>query len=198
MTTTTDAETKGYPTRVKPVWVRIVNTASNVLGAVAGIFVLAMAVQVLIDVTGRTLFNSPLPGTLEMTSYWWMPALIFLSWGAAELNQEHLRVTLALDSADEGLKRTVGIATSILSMMVIAVLVYFAFEAASISVGYAESAAGAIPVPIWPAKILAVVGVGMLLLQTAVSLWEYATHQRAMEFPEEIAAEIVSEKGDPS
>jgi len=71
--------------------------ASRVSGFVAligGVIIVAMMVLVSLDVAMKYIFHKPITGTLEITSAYFMVALVWLPLGAVTRDQEHLEVEL--------------------------------------------------------------------------------------------------------
>ena len=73
---------------------KIVTKFSNFLLGVSLICLLLMMSHVVLDVFLKFVFNSPLIGTLETVSYYYMVGAVFLPLGAVELKKEHVHVDL--------------------------------------------------------------------------------------------------------
>lgn len=132
-----------------------------------------LALNVIVDVIGRGFFNTPLPGTLEYTTYWWMPALTVLSFAYTERMQEHIKVTLLLDGLPLRLRQIIeGTVGALAVLLVVALAVYtltYALHAAEIG----ETALSTPPVAIWPGKLVAFAGLVVLALQIGASSYRY-------------------------
>lgn len=63
--------------------------------AVIGIF--AMMFHVSLNAFMRTLFSAPLFGTLELTSFWYLPLVAALGFIAAQLRREHIKADLVFE-----------------------------------------------------------------------------------------------------
>lgn len=152
-----------------PAIVRVIDTLSrsfSILAALGGVLLIA---NVFVDVVGRKFFNSPVPGTIEHTTYWWMPVLVLLAFGLAELKQEHIKVTMLLDALELRTRQIIeGVFGLIATMLLIALIVY-TWEGAIKSFGYREITSSSPPVAIWPGKFIAVAGIAMLALQGAAT-----------------------------
>lgn len=168
---------------------RIVDLSSKVLAAVAAGACLIMTVHVIADVLARWLFNNPLPGTLEMTQFWWMPVIIFGALAFAEYCNDHLRVTLIVDRFGPGTRRVADVAGIVLSLIVFGIVMnYLALNAmASLSVGEAPGAA--LFVWLGYAKAFAVLGVAIFMAQLFVSLYR-RLRLEAPPIPEEAHIDV--------
>lgn len=67
---------------------------ARLLAAAAGIVMLVMMLHICADVVGRYLFDSPLPGTLEIASGYELSAIVFLPLAYVTLRREHISAEL--------------------------------------------------------------------------------------------------------
>ena len=72
---------------------RILGWAVNGGGVIAAGATLILMVHIIVDVAMRYLANAPLPGTIEVVSYWWMVLIIF---PAVALTQPAVKTALAV------------------------------------------------------------------------------------------------------
>jgi TRAP-type C4-dicarboxylate transport system permease small subunit len=156
-----------------PAVIRVIDRSSKVLafGAAAGVVLLAL--NVCVDVVGRTLFHTPLTGTLEMTAYWWMPTLTLLAFAFTELQQEHIKVTILLDVLPLRMRQIVEGCFSIIATALLLALAYYTLREALDSAALQRTTPSKPPVAIWPFMFVAVAGTGMLTLQTAANAYRY-------------------------
>jgi TRAP-type C4-dicarboxylate transport system permease small subunit len=73
---------------------RIVEHASVALTRLAALAIVLMMVHVVIDVTGRWLFNHPLPGTLESVTYYYMVMVTALPFAYVTRSQGQIAVEM--------------------------------------------------------------------------------------------------------
>src|SRR5690606_9844205 len=137
----------------------------------AALALVLLAINVCIDVVGRTLFHAPLMGTLEMTAYWWMPTLTLLAFAFTEYQQEHIKVTILLDALPLRMRQIVEGCFGVLATALLIALTYFALREALHSAQLQRTTPSAPPVPIWPFTFVAVAGLGMLALQSAATTY---------------------------
>lgn len=138
-------------------------------GVVAGVIVLLMTVQITADVVSRNLFNEPIPGTLELTAFLFMPLIVFLALAYAEYAEEHIRATIVVARLSGRIAQATELAGRIVTLVVVLVLTYYAVIGAIYATEIRLEALGAITLPVWPVKILTAAGWALFALQLTVS-----------------------------
>ena len=161
--------------RADPLWLRAVDGLALGLAVLAAIALVLLAANVFLDVMGRAFFKSPLPGTLEMTAHWWMPLLTLLAFAYTEKRQEHIKVTILLDTLPPRMRQLVEGCFGLIATALLVALAWHAWHEAMDSLGYMETTSSLPPVAIWPFKFVAVIGVGALALQSAATSLRYFT-----------------------
>ena len=129
------------------------------LRAVAMAAVLGMVLLVVADVVMRGLFNSPIQGTLELMTYWFMVVISFLGMWLAQVKREHITVTMITDRLRGPAKMVFRVFSAILTVAFLAALGWYGLEAALINMARGEYT-GAFRVPIWPMRFLVPIGLG--------------------------------------
>ena len=169
-------ETSGTrPNGRGPLLVRMIDRLSGATAYLAALGVIFLVINVFIDVIGRKFFSAPLPGTIERTTYWWMPLLVLMAFAYTEYRQEHIKVTILLDALPDRMRSLVeGIFGLMATLLLIALLVY-TFQDAMKSFRFREVTSSRPPVEIWPARFMAVAGVALLTLQSAATTWRRLT-----------------------
>lgn len=156
-----------------PVVIRIIDKLSNVFAVGATLGLGMLAINVMLDVVGRTLFHAPFAGTLEMTSYWWMPSLTLLAFAYTEKQQEHIKVTILLDALPIRLRQFVEAAFGVIATGLLLALTYYTFREALSAAALQKTTPSKPPIAIWPFMLVAVAGVGMLTLQTVATTYRF-------------------------
>jgi TRAP-type C4-dicarboxylate transport system permease small subunit len=144
--------------------------AGAVLGA-AGVVLLVL--NVVADVGGRMIFQQPFPGTIEYTTYWWMPMLALLAFAFTERRQEHIKVTILLDALPLRMRQIVEGVFGLLATALIVALAVYSWESAMRAYDFQEVTASSPPVAVWPFRFVAVIAMGLLALQSAATTWRY-------------------------
>lgn len=143
-------------------WIDRLNTALALIGGVAAV---GLMLNVFLDVIGRTFLKSPIPPTLELTQYAWMPTLISFGLGFALLRGEHIRVSLMTGPTNQRTQRVIEIVSMSFAFATVAVLTYYTAIRAYDAQGIGEAAVGTSWLPIWVFRWIVVIGLFGLLLQ---------------------------------
>ncbi|MGE4044567.1 MAG: TRAP transporter small permease subunit [Acetobacteraceae bacterium] len=132
---------------------RGLNAFSNFLMAIAGVAITLMMLHIAGDITAKLLLNQPIVATLEIVTWYYMVATVFLPWGYIQVHKKHLMVELfTMRMAPRNvavLDGFVGIAGAIY----VGILVWLTLEHAM-----EQTAAGEIQdatffdLPVWPAR----------------------------------------------
>lgn len=133
------------------------------LGAACALLALMM-LHVTADVVGRFLFNTPIIGTLETVSYYYMVGAIFLPLAWVERRGEHIRVDLFA----QRLPRTIQLALYVLAcaagLAFIGMMFWQSLHDAMRSTARAETIMSNFMFYIWPARWFLPVGLGVMAL----------------------------------
>lgn len=133
--------------------------------------IVVMLVNVVLDVSLRNIMNTPIQGTLEYITYWYMIAISFIGMWLAQDRREHISVTLLTDHLSKQAQVLMTIFSTTLSVGFLVGLTWFGMEQA---LHYAQIGeyVGASRVPIWPFRFLVpacFIGLIVALLVTARS-----------------------------
>lgn len=130
------------------------------VGLLAGFL---MMVHVGADVTGRTAFNHPLPGTTEIVSGWYMVAICYLPWAWVTRHDNHI---VAGVFEHIGSRRFGYWLEVVVKVLLLAYVSLFAWQTAvraaeQTRVGEVWEAAGGF-VPIWPSRWVLPIGAAVM------------------------------------
>lgn len=152
------------------------------VGAWIGAFaVVALMIHIIADVFLRYFFNSPLPATIEIVSYWWMILVIFPGIAFTQRRKEHVDVTLLTDMMPEVHRAGIRVVARVLTIATVAALAYYGWLAAIEQWHRGEIAMGSITILIWPMRFMVPFGMGLFLLQLLVDLYrDIKEFQRVM------------------
>jgi TRAP-type C4-dicarboxylate transport system permease small subunit len=132
------------------------------LGMLAAIF---MMFHVTADVTGRTLFNSPLEGTTEMVSAYYMVAVAYLPWAWIARNDAHIRVETFTVFLPASILVWLDIVVKIVTAICVSFFVWRAILRAIQTMGSGEVwQAGTKYLIIWPSRWVLPIAGGMMVL----------------------------------
>lgn len=142
------AKTPGAFTRTIDLAVKILIRTSIFLGAIAG---LAMVVNVFLDVALRFGMNTPIQGTNQFVSYWWMLPLVFFGLAAAQNYGEHTDLPIVYERLNPRGKQIMAVFALVCSGIFVAMIGWAglnnAFE--QMAVGEYDSSTG---VTVWPPR----------------------------------------------
>ncbi len=185
--TPSEISARGHLGRV----LRVIDRLSDALAWVAAVGLILLAANVFADVIGRAFLNQPVRGTLEMTAHWWMPILTLLAFAFTERRQEHIKVTLLLDTLPPRMRRMVEGSFGLIAIALLVVLAWYALTQATESAGYGETTASTPPVVIWPFKFVAVAGIAMLALQSLATTIRHFANLPLAENEPDSEADVV-------
>ncbi|WP_292057648.1 MULTISPECIES: TRAP transporter small permease subunit [unclassified Martelella] len=173
-----------------PLPIRLIDGLSGLSAALAAAGLVLLALNVFLDVLGRTFLHRAIPGTIDMTINWWMPMLALLAFGYTEKMQDHIKVTVLLDSLPIGLRRAIEGIFSLLAAVLLMFLAFYTWVDAARSAKIGETTSSSPPVMIWPFKFVAVAGVIVLSLQLLATAWRHFSSRlpREIDFDVDEAA----------
>lgn len=150
-----------------PLALRIVDRVSSVAAVGAAVALWALLINVVADVLLRAFTGRPLGLTLELTTYWWMPVLVALSYAITEKRGDHITVTLLLDRLTPRMRRMVDGTFSAIGAALVLLLAWYtgqsAFEAAEVRLMANSNP----PLEYWQVKFVACFGLALLGIQLA-------------------------------
>lgn len=134
-------------------WWRIVERLSVWLNHVAAFTLAVMMSHVTVDVICRYFFNSPLPGTIEIVSAYYMVAVVAFPLAFVHFRDEHIRVELFTGGLSKAAGARLDLFVELIVFVCFLVLAVFNFEEA-----WARSVAGEVweagtrLIDVWPAR----------------------------------------------
>lgn len=156
-----------------PAPLRLIDRLTDIVGMLGAAGVILLVLNVVVDVIGRLVFHAPFPGTIEYTTYWWMPMLALLAFAFTEQRQEHIKVTILLDALPLRFRQIVEGVFGVIATALVIALAYYSWESAVRAYDFQEVTASSPPVPVWPFRFLAPLAMGMLALQSAATTYRY-------------------------
>ncbi len=183
--TTVDDTTERLP------WLKWIDRFNTLLAVLGGIATVGLMINIVLDVLGRFFFNRPLPGTLDLTQFAWMPSLVSLGLGYALLRGEHIRVNLLTAPTGERTQRIIEIVSMVFTLGTVALFIWFGSEKAVEAMNFGEKAVGTPWLEIWPYRWIIVVGMLGLLLQAIAVLLRAITVEKFIPVDEDEAAAAI-------
>lgn len=151
--------------RREPLVLRAIDRLSALAAIGAGLALVALILNVAVDVLVRAAGGRPIGQTLALTTYWWMPLLVTLSYAITEREREHITVTMLLDRLSRKTRRYVEGAFSAVGAALVLALAWYT-SADAVDAAQIRLAANSVPpLEYWQTKILAAIGLSLLALQ---------------------------------
>lgn len=116
----------------------------------------------------RTVADQPLPNTLEYVQYWYLPAVAFLGFIAAQRRGQHVAADLIYTRLPKPAQRVVLPVMLLMSSVLSAGFAWFGWQEALHAFDI-QKTAGVSDVPAWPTYFLVPLAFGSLTVQFAVA-----------------------------
>jgi len=136
------------------------------LGAVGMLVSMALGVA---DVVGTEFLGRPVPGALEVTEST-MVLIVFGALAHAQKRRAHIRVELLYGVAGPRTRAFMDVTTHLAALVFFALLTWQGIGEFRYSWEMREATMGTIRFPLYPARLLLVVGAALLVLQLVVDL----------------------------
>ncbi len=127
------------------------------------------------DVVGTKFFDWPVPGTLEITEST-MVLIVFGALAFTQTQRGHIRVEIFYTDRGPRTKAFMDAVTHLVAITYFGLLTWQGFSEAIYSLEIHEATMGSIRFPLFPARLLLVVGCALLLLQLALDLIQDLRH----------------------
>lgn len=154
---------------------------------VAGIFMFAIMLVVVIDVVMRYFFNAPLSWSFELISLYLMVGLFFFSLSDALAHHAHVAVDILHLYMPRRMRHGAELIGYVLATPVFAAIFYMSVITTWESYRGNDVLAGHIAWPTWLAQICVPIGVGILVLRMALRAAghavSFASGRDAIELP---------------
>ena len=140
------------------------------MSAIAGLSVAIMVVLVTSDVVMRALFRISILGVDAVVASYLMIATIFLPLAMVGFLEEHITVDALHYQASNVIKNLFDLVGHLLSFVLYSSLAFLYFKTAIESYEIREYITGTWNVPIWPARIIMPIGLGLAGVAAVVKL----------------------------
>lgn len=170
----------------------------------SGVMTLTLMVLAVISVSGRHLFNAPLPGYVDWISQA-MPFIAFLGLSYTHRDGGHIRMDLVIGRFQGRWMWLIEMLSSIFVLGVIILLIWGSWSHFDRSFDWASPLFSRdstidINLPIWPTKLLVPIMFSVLALRTVLQIWAYARafannteRPIAVPLPQSIADQAMAE-----
>ena len=162
-------------------WLRRISMG---LTMIAGVALLLMMAQTVIDILMKNFFGAPIEGNLEIMSVYHMVAIVFLPLAIVELKHEHINVDLLVRIFPSGLRRVTDTVGYLVSAVFFGMLTYQTWIDALKSFRIDEILMTSILITIWPAKFSLPIGFAAVMLACLLHTLRAATDPSFDPVPE--------------
>ncbi len=148
-------------------WRRLPDQFANALAFFGGVAVVLMMLHICADVIAKYVFNSPIPGTLEIVSNYYMVAVVFLPLALVERKNAHISVEiLSQHLPSRGQAFLIGV-VSLVCIGFYAMFFWQSLEDAIAKYEIGEYIRGQIRIVNWPSRFLLPIGIVAIILVLA-------------------------------
>lgn len=148
-------------------WLEIPMTVAMWGAVAAG---LLMMLHVAADVIGRTFFGSPLPGTAEIVTYYYMVTVAYLPWMWLARSDGHIKVDVVARLLPERVSFWMDAAVKLGLVAYLALFTWQTWEQALRQTGRGElQQAGTFYIAVWPTRWLLPLAGGLMALWVALA-----------------------------
>jgi TRAP-type C4-dicarboxylate transport system permease small subunit len=125
---------------------------------VGGIGLMLMAIHVSLDAIGKYIFSIPIPATLEIVAYYYMPIVVALPLAFVEIKNGHVAVEMIHEMFPPLVRRISLVINGLISVSFLSVLTFLAGREAWRKFLIGEFMFGEYPIIIWPGRVIFVLG----------------------------------------
>lgn len=133
------------------------------LAIIAASFTIVAALLLTAEVVSRAFFGQPIRGLFEYMQLL-VVLIAFLGLAEAERNGDHIRVTLLTERLPRKVTAAVRVFAMLVSGLIVLWMSVMSFLELQKSLGRGEYSPGLLNLPVWPARIIIVVGLTALFL----------------------------------
>ena len=137
------------------------------LGLLGYAGVLMLMLTVVADTVLRYAFNSPIQGTIEYVSYWYMIPIGFFGMVLAERDNEHIEAPIVFDRLPVAIQREFTAITKVLFVIFLLGVAWWGFDEAMKQYAVRERG-GAAGVTIWPTRFFVPLGAVALAIEVVL------------------------------
>jgi len=148
---------------------RIVDVAATAVLLVGGIGMLMSMFLGVADIVGTQVLSIPVPGPRELTEST-MVLIVFGALTYAQIRRAHIRVELVYIRMGPRTQAAMDVFTDLCALIFFSLMMWQAWNEALYSMDIGEATVGLIRFPLWPARIVLVVGCGLLVVRLILDL----------------------------
>lgn len=136
----------------------------------AGIALVLMAIHVSFDAFSKYLLRLPIPATLEIVAYYYMPAAVALPIAYVEAKNGHISVGMLFERLPRRLQTVLQALNDVVMMTFIGLLTWLAGREAIRKFDIGEYMFGEYPIIIWPGRFVFTAALALVVLISLIKL----------------------------
>lgn len=143
---------------------KVLERVSTFVAWIGGVALILMMLHISVEVVARYIFNSPLHGTVEIVSAYYMVAVVFLPLAMIERLNGHIVVELLTQHLP---RRAQSILIGIVALVSASYFAVFAWQTwgdALKKYAVGEQALGTVAITVWPTRFYLPIGCGLIVL----------------------------------
>lgn len=144
------------------------------LGIISGFATLIIMVIVVIDVSGRAIFNAPFHSGVEISELL-LVSLVFLGLASAQQKRQNFAIEILSRYLPPRAQKGLVLIGYVVCLVIVVLLAWPSVNQAISSFNRNEMGFGIVAFPVWPARILLALGLMLLVVQFAIDILRLAT-----------------------
>lgn len=140
---------------------RAFRTLTHGLMLVGGLGIILMMAHITLDVVLKVIWNTPIQGTVEISSYYYMVAIVMLPMAMVEYDDEQISVDLLFNHFPVWLKHTCLFITFVATAGMLSVMTWRTGLDAIRALNVGEVVMGSREIIVWPARCMLPLGFGL-------------------------------------
>lgn len=156
------------PRRRVPKWISVVRRFNSAMHYVAGVALLGILFLTVADITGRSAFNNPVPGTVEVTQMA-LVVVVFLAVAHSEDMGDHITIDLIYERLGKVGKRILDVFADVVTLVIVSLLAFQLYQFAQRNVD-SGAETPVLEWPVWPFVYIAAFGMGLYAISTVMRI----------------------------
>ncbi|QCO54703.1 TRAP transporter small permease [Pseudorhodobacter turbinis] len=128
---------------------------------VGGLGIFLMMANITLDVVFKVFWNAPIQGTVEISSYYYMVAIVMLPMAMVEYDDEQISVDLLFNHFPDWLKRASLLVTFLATAIMLSIMTWRTGLDAVRAFNVGEVVMGSREIIVWPARCMLPIGFGL-------------------------------------
>lgn len=160
---------------------RIITFTSRLFMFISSIFLVLMMLHVTADVLMKYFFNSPIEGTFETVTYYYMISIVFLPLAMVELRSEHIYVDLFVRRFSNTTQQWIYMFACLVGIIYFSILSYQTFIDALKATAERETVMSNYLFYVWPSRWALPIGMSCMVLALALNIGRAFQAGKALE-----------------